>query len=350
MNGATHSPNRLLPDALARILARHQQADCDWLRHHGLAALVAHYGQELPVAETTLRRCTTLASAWTAQFMLLQAAWRSVHDALSDLPTLVLKGAATATSLYPSPELRMVGDLDLLIPPAARDRAATRLADTGMVAGLSQGSGVFTQQAYSQPVSRNVVCHVDLHWALSNRPLLAGAFSFATLWEAAVARGPAKGLADHHEFIHGCMHLLGHHRDDLRLKWLLDLHLRWSSADSAVRESIVTDAVNRGLAPLVLTTLNLCQQHLGTEITERRRQQLQRCAGQPSARLLGGGSETWQDLLTAPGGLRGRSLHLYGLLFPPRQYMRARYGPGWLPAQYLRRWLRGASQSLGRPA
>jgi hypothetical protein len=86
----------------------------------GLGAVIAHlagtagrrpgppYEERIRAAELTARALTTAADDSLAHAL---AAARQAH-----CPVILLKGAATALRYYPSPHLRPMGDIDLLVP------------------------------------------------------------------------------------------------------------------------------------------------------------------------------------------------------------------------------------------
>lgn len=76
-----------------------------------------------------------------------------------------LKGFALAHTIYPDPDLRTVGDLDLLVPAAGLDRAIAALTEAEFSFGrLPRARWGFISDASFLPlVSADGVCSVDLH-------------------------------------------------------------------------------------------------------------------------------------------------------------------------------------------
>lgn len=98
--------------ALVGLLAEHDAV--------GLPATWAPY-----VAE---QRCE-VAARWDRFAAVLPEALAALADAGVD--ALPVKGAIVAASAWPSPMVRPMADLDLLVPPASRDRAAAALSARG---------------------------------------------------------------------------------------------------------------------------------------------------------------------------------------------------------------------------
>ncbi len=94
-------------------------------------------------------------------------AQRAAVARLSDagLPVVCLKGFALAHTLYPDPDLRTIGDLDLLVPRGDLDRAIACLREAGFAfAALpTQAWGFISEASFMPMVSADGVCNVDLH-------------------------------------------------------------------------------------------------------------------------------------------------------------------------------------------
>ncbi len=143
--------------------------------------------------------------------------------------TLVFKGAALGYTLYPAPALRSRYDTDLLVRRSSFPTAADLLEALGYTRlnSLSGGS-VHTQCTFERQIGST--WHViDLHWAVSNRPLFASMFSFDELAAGALpvpALGPgAKMPSLPHALLVACAHRVAHHDDSPVLMWLYDIRL-----------------------------------------------------------------------------------------------------------------------------
>lgn len=127
---------------------------------------------------------------------------------------ILLKGADIRHRLYDDPEVRLMGDLDLLIPRGAVPRAQAALEHLGYTL---PGNGVdlrpgfrprFRAALHFEPASGATIT-VDLHWhieAVANFYRLP----YQRLSETAVCREfagvPVKVLSPEHLLIHLCLH------------------------------------------------------------------------------------------------------------------------------------------------
>jgi hypothetical protein len=141
--------------------------------------------------------------------MVLRRQLRDVANAFAArrIPALVLKGAEFADRLYPRPDLRPFGDIDLLVPSDAVERAAAALVESGYAetptpmkhaAGYAertyrlQGPGAPTPHAghaaqaipaaQGTPAAPGLAANagaVELHWNLVNSPTLRRGLSVA---------------------------------------------------------------------------------------------------------------------------------------------------------------------------
>ncbi len=91
------------------------------------------------------------------------------------VPVVALKGFASAFQLYPDPDLRVMGDLDLLVRPRDRDRLIALLAAEGYAfQATPTGPWGFTSTASYQPfVSADGAVNLDIHVAPDCAPVPA---------------------------------------------------------------------------------------------------------------------------------------------------------------------------------
>ena len=103
---------------------------CSW---HGLLPLLFAQPDLPPLVE----RARDEAKGWQrileTRARLFQDALVAVCDALGDEPAVLLKGADYAQRLYPSPFLRPMQDVDLLVTADRMDAVCQRLQDAGLV-------------------------------------------------------------------------------------------------------------------------------------------------------------------------------------------------------------------------
>lgn len=315
--------------------------------------------------------------ASAAQNALLFAELQRVCEALArrQIPTLLLKGSALATCLYPDPALRPMTDLDVLAPRGWLEPALQALHEQGYTEiGSEITPGINKWLSYNvelRSARSNAV--VELHWAL-----VAGDFDWRTapldwfwgqtcsLGELAALGGSqapggllaqARGLSPTAHLLYLAAHLfLRHPANQHRLIWFYDLDLlarRWGGWIDW--ELLALKAAELGWAPALSMALNGAQQRFDTPLPEGWLEGLaklatpdqdtrtRRMGRQASTRSL----STWREVSALPW--RQRALVLLSLAFPRPAYLRWRYRPrpGWLwPLYYPYRWLDIAGDAL----
>ncbi len=76
------------------------------------------------------------------------------------IPYAVMKGAHVRECVYPDPSLRPSSDIDILVSPADRQRAARILLDDGFTVHVKP-DGVSHEATFSRGLT-----DIDLHWNL----------------------------------------------------------------------------------------------------------------------------------------------------------------------------------------
>jgi hypothetical protein len=87
----------------------------------------------------------------------------------SEIPTVILKGAALATTLYDSIGLRPMGDLDLLVPEERLAEAVARLEALGYVQphpDMAPGLNALAGHHVHLQGGQDIHLAVELHWTL----------------------------------------------------------------------------------------------------------------------------------------------------------------------------------------
>ncbi|MBT3398901.1 MAG: hypothetical protein HOL07_13155 [Rhodospirillaceae bacterium] len=88
---------------------------------------------------------------------------RLIADA--DVPVVVIKGFALAHMIYDDPEIRAVGDIDVLVRPADRDRLVRHLSTNGYTfEPLPRPPwGFISAASYAPFISADGACNLDVH-------------------------------------------------------------------------------------------------------------------------------------------------------------------------------------------
>ena len=216
--------------ALARV--NHWPTLLNEAEQNGLSPLIYRHieAHRLAVPAESLRVLRALAvrhrHAHRARMETLEAVVQALDQA--DVPVVLLKGAALVHTLYPSPELRPMSDLDLLVPPKLAERAQRTLRDLGFHAPLVQRARAY--QHHHLPIAHKQVAGLTMQIEIHRRLLPPDArhgkdFYSLTRPLVPIALGGqtvhALGHAD--QLWHLCQHLLlpG---EQLRLNALLDVY------------------------------------------------------------------------------------------------------------------------------
>jgi hypothetical protein len=264
---------------------------------------------------------------------------------------LLLKGAALAHTHYPSPYLRPRSDTDLLIRSEDRVAAVRVLERAGYSRRNSVSSDAISRQAVFERHEASFAHVIDLHWAISNRPLFADMLSFDELRSDAVpisALGPAALTPGPvHALLFACIHRVAHHEDSPNPLWLYDMKLLaegfterdWSRFWSLASEKRIVTVCSQGLR--LTTRLVAGPAAIGAHTPDEgdRREQ--------SAAYIGGTGTPWRSFClnvrgTTGFGAKARLLAAYA--FPDQTYMRTAYetkDAAALTAAYVRRAVTG---------
>ena len=199
----------LTPDWNRLLAAARSERTAPLLAH---AIERAELPQDCPPADArgALRREYLAAAAKSA--ILGDAVARLLSSfARAGIPVIALKGLALAETVYPSPALRPMEDLDLLIRPGDLTAAVRLLAESG-----------YREAWHGFPDFQRAdgLVDVDLHTALLHEGeiptrLEVQAIETEALWAAAqpatIAGEAGLVLSPAHQLLHLCQHLCYHH-------------------------------------------------------------------------------------------------------------------------------------------
>ncbi|MBI3912161.1 MAG: nucleotidyltransferase family protein [Armatimonadetes bacterium] len=310
-------------------------------RRHGLAPALCPSG-ELPAAAIPADLLVSWKRRRQAQFAKSACAVNQLEEiaaafAEAGTPFIALKGAAAILWLYEEIECREVGDLDLLVPPAAMESARQTMA----------GLGYATISASTSPEDERVQMHlpsyekpgclpVQLH-----RRILAGRDRQGrvtrAVWEGTVTESlgsaSVRRLSWPHFLLHTAAHFTVHLRaDSASLKGMADMILavrKWG--DPINWGNFWRTAAQWGILRDVATAASTLNHHWGLSIP----------GVPPGARplpagvLVFGGEQVgsaslehyWNRLAAAQElpGLSSRIRYVLRLLFPTPEHLRWRY-------------------------
>ncbi|MDH7487827.1 MAG: nucleotidyltransferase family protein [Anaerolineae bacterium] len=272
---------------------------------------------------------------------------------------VLLKGAALALTVYDSPALRPMRDIDLLVPREMVQEAVAALTSQGyrlLVQEVRPGFVYEFENEWRLQGRAPGQVSVELHWHPFVVMYYRRAIPVEELWDrtrpVAVGRQSARLLALEDQLLHLCAHLSFHHGFEPPLLWAWDVAallkhfaLDWDAVVARARRYRLTlpvqaalENVNRDIGAPVPEEVRRALAAHHPSLLERAAYHHHRSAGHTEA------AETLLELLALPRG-RTKLRFLAGKLFPSRQFMVERYGlrpPSLWAFAYPYRWLKGA--------
>jgi hypothetical protein len=274
---------------------------------------------------------------------------------------VLFKGTALAYSLYPDPALRTRGDTDLIVPLHERAQALNALTALGFARVLELGELMSYQACLTRKVACGGMHSLDLHWKINNSELLSRLFDYDELRSVALtlpALSPdALAVGPVHALLIACMHRAGHKQTPYyadgtayysgdRLIWLYDIHLLALVLTPPQWDEFLTLAVQKGLRAVCLEGVGQSRYRFATPIPPEVLAELARPGPvEAAAEYLNANHlrRRWINL-RAHQDLPSKFRFVRELVFPPADYMRARFPharPSWLPWLYVLRGIGG---------
>ena len=278
---------------------------------------------------------------------------------VAGLPSIVLKGAALAESVYGNVALRPMVDVDLLVRREDLHAALTVLAGGGFTAATREprvGAAAAFENELLLLKPGPLPVALEIHWSLFDSPYYQRHLHLDRCWAAArplrLGTTEARMLDPISQLLHLCGHLVLHH-GGTDLLWEHDIaeciavygaELDWSALlDRAAEwklivaiQSLLPRLAEEAGAPIPVAVIERVR-------ALRPTREEQRIAGYLSARERGVTRRFWNDL-SSMNAWTDRVRYAWTHLFPSPAYMRERYGfrsPLLLPLYYSYRWLRG---------
>jgi Uncharacterised nucleotidyltransferase len=191
------------------------------------------------------------------------------------VPVIVLKGAFLASEVYVNPALRVMSDLDILVPP--HDVPAALEALKGLGYGLLIPPWINVGW-HVEVASPDCLAHVEIHWQL-NAPSKYHDLPVEDVWRSArparIAGADVSALPPEELVIHLCYHTAVLHLYRQGLRSLADIDRTVRRYKSSLNWQEVTAlSLARGLHKVVALTLHLCRQHLDTPVPDSTFQEL----------------------------------------------------------------------------
>lgn len=329
--------------------------DWAWLamlaQHEGVAPLLYwrwgipnRWPVEMP--ETARRELQSAYYHTAARNAMLVSELQQVLKALGSrgVRAVVLKGAMLATTLYPQIALRPMNDLDLLVRREDLPKACAALAPLGYEVLMENyvryhlliGRSLSKQGAGGQVA-------IELHWQLVQNQPEGLSPPTSWFWEQtqplegrAVEASTALMLSPTAHLLYLAAHLaLQHGLQGGRLAWYYDLHLLGSLWQRRIDwDELERAAARLGWLPAVRAALNGASLRFGLRLPPELNIPVEATLPpQPPTEPRAWTRQAWAAL-----NWSDRLHMLWNIALPRPAYLRWRYGPGRIPALYLRRW------------
>lgn len=282
------------------------------------------------------------------------------------IKSIVIKGTASAYSIYSDAAHRVRGDTDILIPPSDRERAEKILLDFGFTRAESFArSRGASQIGYSCSEGTGWSHDIDLHWQINNSAFLSHIFSFEEIFSRSIPLvalcETARAPTHIDSLLITCFHRLVHlrapytvngtrHYSSDRLIWLKDIDLLSQELTTNDWAEFVAGSREKGLSQISLSGLTAASEAFGSKVPQDVLHKLSE-SGEPSrveAYLYGSGTTRFRFNLAAQSSIWGKVAFVGEHLFPPKKYMKAQFGDRPLAILYIQRGVQGVGKLLSR--
>ncbi|MBI5033880.1 MAG: nucleotidyltransferase family protein [Chloroflexi bacterium] len=288
------------------------------------------------------------------------AAFRELGELLAifrraKIPSVLLKGAALAKTLYPGIATRPMGDLDILIRREDAKRMHDILLARGFSTMLEPSENFYTRFSYDQAYERGGQNPqvIEAHWHLFSLPYYRKRIPIEWFWQRImpirVNDQPTHMFAPEAQIMHLAAHAVLHHQGHGLLA-LYDLALVLAHYREQIDwDDVIKAAHDFRLSGVLQSILGRTQKSWGVSIPDHVFERLAYSFGLSERILFAVNTaarvqarDVW-DGMNLPDN-QSRWLYLWHTLFPSRDYMQKRYDIAdvrALPFHYVRRLGRG---------
>jgi hypothetical protein len=310
--------------------------------------------------EKPIEEILTLSHLQTSvRWMILDHTRQQIETALSDqrIPTLWIKGAVLACTVYPKPSLRPMSDLDVLVPYQLREVALKTVQSLGYqfygIRLVAQDNDLMLLDGheYSLRGGPSDQVALGLHYQLGEYGALGDPKQLSWFWtqkKTTSCNGtPISTLKPEAHLLYMSAHALLHHGEALcKLYHFYDMHLL--IINNAIDWSLVIKQAGvLGWTYAIARSLELILHFFDTPVPDSVLPQLRKRLFTRSdflrASLVSGKGARWEQMQgrLSEYSYIGKARLLFKMLFPSRAFMRTRYHfppsrPIW--SLYLYRW------------
>ncbi len=282
-------------------------------------------------------------------------------DDYAQITPLIYKGAVLAYREYPAPFDRPRLDTDMLIHKDQRKQVEDVFTHLGYKPILCSDTNILSyQQAYIKIDDFKVQHVFDVHWSISNRELFKNILTHQELLSRAEPLVPLSSKAmvfsRVDSLLMGCIHPVMHHHDCEDKTWIQDIILLSKKMSKENWQQVIELAKDKGILKILYRGLRLASENSRDSVptfilAELRKYNLY----EPTQIFLEGNLSDYRimamDLMAKPD-FASRFNYLSAVLFPPKDYLLAKYNANnyffrifWF-ILYLRRFVMGLSKKL----
>ena len=204
------------------------------------------------------------ATAFAAKNLNLRQVQKGFVKLLDEngVPYVILKGEAAAAD-YPDPNLRLLGDIDVLVEPENLEKVGKLLE--------SKGFEAYAEENGSHRIYRSHSIRIEVHWKIPGMPEneALAAYLLDVIKDAVSVNGEFKAPCDEHQvlilLLHAKHHIL---YEGIGLRHLCDIAVLFNKTANAdfYEKSLVPLLENAGLATFAKIVAKTCSIYLGSPL------------------------------------------------------------------------------------
>ncbi len=264
-------------DVVARAAFQAWVDECDldhlpWAEMRLLPLVCENFERVEPPASLRPRLAGVAKQVWTRSQLLVAESAQAIRELdLAEVPTMLIKGAALCAEGAPLARRRILGDVDILVPPHDFERGLETLLAAGWKSARGL-SGVFLRQIARRRAGINLVRgergqidlhHVPLHFSRHDPDLERAVWNDAR--RTALAGHPVT-IPDRVDML---AFALGHSAGSVMGDWVVEFILRLREPDFDWSR-FANRVSGRGIAPLVEPRLDWLEAKLSQDVNAAR--------------------------------------------------------------------------------
>ncbi len=340
----------------------------NWLNHVELGGIAYNYFKNEDNPQARMAAAHLELAYWAgvgASSIKLAALEQILQRFMAEgIDCTLIKGIAFGQTIYPEHAVRRMNDIDFWIQK--KDVAVVwqllkemGYQDDGKWRDANSIPDYVSELSFYPDEPQKSKWNMEIHWDLLPMPGVVGYLALEGWWQRrrqvsfqgleAMVMDPADAL------VHACTHQIWQHRNQTRLRWLLDIDrlirgretyfispTDWQRVEAEFHDSEIWPAIRDGIrqaAYWFATPLSDQINEIFSKPLNKDQQLFHLFYGEPDMTV----GKRMLVTLQGPDSFRYRARVILWLLFPPPKYMIGRYGvSGWmLPFYYVMRIFKG---------